>query len=232
MTDAEEILEAALAHVVFDGWSEATYQAALKDTDVDAATGKALFPRGALDLAIAFHKQGDAEMKDRLTRENLLSMRFRDRVAAGVRYRIEAADAHKEAVRRGTTLFSLPQYAPEGAKLVWGTADTIWDTLGDTSEDYNWYTKRATLSAVYSATVLYWLGDNSSDQSPTWEFLDRRIENVMQFEQFKSQVKGNPIASKFLAGPEWFLSRIRKPVKMPDPDLPGRWNPTPPNSDA
>ena len=107
--------------------------------------------------------------------------------------RIEIAGEHKEAVRRGTTLFALPHMAAEGAKLIWGTADAIWTALGDTSQDANWYTKRLTLSGVYSAVVLYWLGDDSLDMQATDAFLERRIDNVMQFEKFKAQARQNPV---------------------------------------
>ena len=228
MSDLDKLLDAALSHVVFDGWSEAAFEDALADCGMDRATGKALCPRGAIDLAVAFHKRGDAAMVARLKRENLLSMKFRERVAAGVRYRLEEVAAHKEAVRRGTALFALPQNAAQGTKLIWGTADAIWTALGDTSQDYNWYTKRATLSAVYGSTVLFWLGDTSPDHHDTWEFLDRRIENVMQFEQVKAQVRANPVASKLMTVPNMFLSKIRAPMKMPDPDLPGMMTPKTP----
>lgn len=232
MSDKEILLDAALTHVAFDGWTDATFRAAVAESGLDMAVARSICPRGALDLAIAFHKRGDDQMVSRLKRENLLSMRFRDRVAAGVKFRLEAVAEHKEAVRRGSTLFSLPQHAAEGAKLIWGTADKIWEALGDRSEDYNWYTKRATLSAVYGSTVLFWLGDTSPDHEATQEFLDRRIENVMQFEQLKSQINNNPLASKLLAGPNWLLSQIRKPATMPDPDLPGHWSMATPPKEA
>ncbi len=215
------LLDAALDHVVFDGWSDDAFDSAVRDVAVDPAVASSLYPRKGFDLAVAFHKRGDAEMIDRLNAANLMTMRFRDRVAAGVKYRLEVAADHKEAVRRGSALFSLPQNAAMGAKLVWGTADAIWTTLGDSSEDVNWYTKRATLSAVYGSVVLFWLGDTSEDHEATWAFLDRRIDNVMQFEKFKAQVNDNPMAQKLLAGPNWFLSKIRAPSRMPDPNLPG-----------
>ncbi len=217
----DQLIDAALDNVAFDGWSDATFDAVLSDTGIDRATAEAIFPQRGLDLAIAFHKRGDAEMKARLKRENLISMRFRDRVAAGVRYRLEAVEDHKEAVRRGTTLFALPQNASYGAKLIWGTSDAIWTALGDTSTDHNWYTKRATLSAVYGSTVLFWLGDSSEGHVDTWNFLDRRIENVMQFEKVKAQVNNHPIASRLMTGPNWLLSKLKAPIQMPDPDLPG-----------
>lgn len=221
----DKLLDAALMGVAFDGWSDATFDAAIQDVGCDRTTAEALFPRKGLDLAIAFHARGDAQMVDRLKREDLLSMRFRDRVSAGVRYRLEAVGAEKEAVRRGSTLFSLPQNAAHGAKLIWGTADAIWTAIGDTSTDHNWYTKRATLSAVYGSTVLFWLGDTSEDHADTWEFLDRRIENVMQFEKVKAQVNSNPLASKLMSGPNWLLSKLHAPSQMRDAGLPGSFKP-------
>lgn len=216
---ADRLLEAALMHVAFDGWTDATFRAAVADSGVDAALAKALYPRGGLDLAIAYHRRGDDLMREALAKADLAAMRFRDRVAHAVRLRIEAVE-DREAVRRGTTLFALPLHAAEGARLIWGTADAIWDALGDTSRDLNWYTKRATLSGVYSSTVLYWLGDDSPDHQATWDFLDRRIEDVMRFEKVKAQLRENPLSKAILSGPLKFMENIRKPV-VPD-DLPGR----------
>lgn len=217
------LLDAALVHVPFDGWSEATFRAAAADADVEMSMARAVCPRGAVDLALAYHTRGDAAMIARMKSDDMPE-RFRDKVAAAVRFRIEAVTS-KEAVRRGTTLFALPMHAADGAKAIWGTADKIWDTLGDTSDDVNWYTKRATLSGVYSATVLYWLGDDSVDNQATWEFLDRRIEDVMRIEKVKAQVRENKALSTLFAGPNWVLSKVRAPMKVPDIDLPGTWGP-------
>lgn len=222
LPEKDRLLDAALNNVIFDGWSETAFKAAIEETGVEREVATALFPRGALDMAIAFHLRGDAEMKARMASENLSTMRYSERVAAAIRYRLEAVADHKEAVRRGTTLFALPQHAAIGSRLIWGTADAIWTALGDTSNDYNWYTKRATLSGVYGATVLFWLGDTSEGDAASWEFLDRRIENVMQFEKFKASVNANPVASKLMAGPNWLLSQIKPPSHFGMSDLPGR----------
>jgi ubiquinone biosynthesis protein COQ9 len=211
------ILNAALPHAAFDGWSEVTLQAALADSGVAPALGRALYPRGGVDLAVAYHLRGDLAMKAAISATDLAAYRFRDRIALAVKLRLEAAD--KELVRRGSALFSLPNHAGEGVKLIWGTADAIWTALGDTSTDLNWYTKRATLSAVYTATVIYWLGDLSEDHAETWAFLDRRIENVMQFEKTKAALRDNPLAKALLRGPMKILESIHAPQGAQD--LPG-----------
>ena len=213
------LLDAALMHVVFDGWSEATFEAAVSESGLEPTLARALCPRGATDLALAYHRRGDQMMLARLADEDLSGLRFRDKIAAMVRFRLEASE-DKEAVRRGVTLFAMPQHAAEGVKAIWGTCDAIWTALGDTSDDLNWYSKRATLSGVYSTTVLYWLGDDSPGHQATWEFLDRRIDNVMQFEKVKAGLRKNPLLKPLLAGPEWLSSQIKRPAERDD--LPGR----------
>ena len=223
MTDPKtRLLDAILLHVPFDGWSETSFQAATLESEFDQTVAKAVCPRGAVDLAVAYHQRGDAQMLEKLQDEDLSRFRFRDRIARAVQLRLTSG-VDKEAVRRGTTLFALPQYAPDGAKLIWGTCDQIWEALGDSSDDINWYTKRATLSGVYSATVLYWLGDNSEGHEATWSFLDRRIDNVMQIEKIKAQVRKSPTLSALLAGPNWVFGQIKAPARFPKVDLPGSW---------
>ncbi|MEM9581016.1 MAG: COQ9 family protein [Pseudomonadota bacterium] len=218
----DRLLDAALVHVAFDGWTETTFRAAVQDAGIEAALARSICPRGAVDLAVAYHERGDAAMRQRATSEDLSMLRYSEKIAALVRFRLEAAD-DKEAVRRGTTLFALPHHAVDGARLIWGTADAIWDTLGDSSRDINWYSKRATLSGVYSATVLFWLGDSSPNHEDTWAFLDRRIADVMQFEKVKAQVNGSPLLKPLLAGPKWAMSFVKAPDPLPRGELPGNW---------
>ena len=218
----DQLLDAILAHVPFDGWSDTAFRAAVSETGIAPAVARGVCPRGAVDLALAYHARGDRDMVRRLNLADLSQMRFRDRIVAAVRFRLEAVE-DKEAVRRGAALFALPQHAADGAKAVWSTVDLIWSTLGDSSTDVNWYTKRATLAGVYSATVLYWLGDDSIDNQRTWRFLDRRVEDVMQIEKLKAKVNDSKLLKPLMAGPNWILGRIRAPEAQPRSDLPGQW---------
>lgn len=216
MLDA--LLDAAKMHVPFDGWSPTTFDAAVADVGMNPAHAKTLCPRGAADLAVAYHLRGDAAMVAALAATDLTDMRFRDRVAHAIRLRL--ADADKEIVRRGSSLFALPHMAADGAKLIWGTADAIWVALGDTSTDVNWYTKRATLSAVYGSVVLFWLGDDGNGLD---DFIDRRIDNVMQFEKAKAQVNDSKVLRPLTGPLAKIMSMIKAPTRIPDIDLPGIW---------
>ena len=206
------VLDAALPHVAFDGWSDKTLRAAIADSGVDEGLAHLAFPRGAIDLALWFHDRADGELEALLKTGALEGMRIRDKVAFAVRKRLEQVAADREAVRRAVTLFALPIHAADGARAIWRTADIIWTGLGDTSDDANWYTKRAILSGVYSSTVLFWLGDSSEGFEDTWAFLDRRIEGVMQFEKLKAQVNQNPLGKLLMTGPN-MLSKMVKPPR-------------------
>lgn len=217
-----DLLQAALPNVAFDGWSPATFKAAIEATGIDPARARALCPRGAVDLAALFHTEGDRAMVEAMKGETRGSRRYSEWVAHALRVRLDVIE-DKEAVRRGTSLFALPHLAGDGARLLWGTADAIWTALGDTSDDVNWYTKRATLSGVWGAVVLFWLGDMSEGHVETDAFIDRRIADVMRFEKLKAQVNANPMLRP-LTGP---LGRLMGVVKAPrtgaDPRVPGMW---------
>jgi ubiquinone biosynthesis protein COQ9 len=215
------VLAAALAHVAFDGWTDRTLAYAVEDAGVDTGLSRLAFPRGGVDLALAYHYDCDRRLAERLASEDMLGLRFRDRIAHAIALRLEMIQGEREAVRRAASMFALPHHAPEGARAIWHTADTIWTALGDTSRDYNWYTKRATLSGVYSSALLYWLGDDSHDMEATRDFIRRRIDNVMQFEEVKAAVAKNPVAAALMKGPARLLDRIKAPGDSGDPDLPG-----------
>ena len=215
------LVDAAIIHVAFDGWTDDALHAACQDCGIDPNIARLHLPRGGLDLAVWSHKMGDDALRLAISETDLSGYKFREKITWCVRKRIEIAQ-DKESVRRATSLFALPQYAALGASLIWGTCNVIWSVLGDTSEDYNWYTKRATLSAVYGSTVLYWLGDDSVDDQDTWDYLDRRIADVMQFEKLKAQVRSNPSLSRLLSGPKWLLDRFKAP-QTKNMNRPGVW---------
>ena len=215
-----KLMLTALPNVAFDGWSNSTFVAACREADISERKARLFCPRGALDLAIAFHKWGDDQFETAFTKKKISELKVREKIRKAVELRIKLA-SDKEAVRRGVVLFALPLHAFEGSRLIWDTSDLIWELIGDNSEDYNWYSKRAILSAVYASTVLYWLGDNSEGSEETWHFLDRRIEDVMKFETAKVQLKTNKFTKELNGLAEKFLKTIKRPSRNIDPNLPG-----------
>ena len=187
----EAILEQALTLAQFDGWTESMLDSACqKAGHDDIMTWRRVFGTSPVDVIDYFTRKADESMIEELANAELDEMRIRDRIAHIVMTRLHQHTPHKEAVRRAIAHMMLPQHAPRSAKALARTMDEMWHLAGDNSTDFNFYTKRATLAKVYSATLFVWLNDESDTLEETDAFLRRRIENVMQFEKFKAKIKG------------------------------------------
>lgn len=183
------LLEAFPEHAARLGWTDAALKAAAEDVQLSEGEAQLACPRGAFDLFDAFADRADEAMLAALDDLDLAKMKIRERVKAAVQLRLEAQQPYKEAARAMTRALARPTRAPEAARLLWRTADRIWRALGDKSTDENFYSKRAILSGVLASTYARWFSDNTPDSAETWAFLDARIENVMQFEKLKAQLK-------------------------------------------
>jgi ubiquinone biosynthesis protein COQ9 len=183
----DRLADAVSAEAVFSGFSQAALAAASQSLSLPRGEAERLFPGGPLDVLAYVSERADARTIESLEKAGVERMKIRDRIRTAVRLRIETHGDAKEAVRRGLAQLALPLNAPLGLKLLYRTVDAIWYAAGDTSSDFNFYTKRATLAGVFSSTLFYWLNDRSEGSAATWEFLDRRIDDVMRFEKFKSR---------------------------------------------
>lgn len=181
---APEIANAA----VFDGWSAAALDAAADALGVDRAVARLAFPGRAAQMIAAWIASIDAAMEARFADGRLATMPVRDRIRALVQFRLDAVDGLEEALSRALAIEALPQNVAAALRRGWASADRMWRLAGDTATDYNHYTKRAILAAIYAATLAVFLEDRSEGKADTRNFLDRRIEGVMRFEKAKSKL--------------------------------------------
>ena len=186
----DEILLAALPHVPFDGWTHRAMRRGAQDAGYEAAAADRAFPYGAADMVAHYSDLADRRMTEELARRDIGKMKIRERIATAIRVRLEQAAPHKDAVRRALSVLALPPNAPAAMRALYRTVDAVWMAAGDTSTDWNFYTKRGLLAGVYGATVLCWLDDVSEGSAETWEFLDRRIADVMRVPQITGRVRG------------------------------------------
>jgi ubiquinone biosynthesis protein COQ9 len=187
--DRARLLNAILANAPFDGWSRSAFKVAAAATGLRAADVDRLFPGGALQMIALHSLLADQAMVAEMERRGVAQMKIRDRIRTAVRCRLEANAQHREAIRRALAMLASPRAGPLGMRLLYRTVDAMWYAAGDASTDFNFYTKRAILAGVYSSTLFYWLNDRSEGTADTWAFLDRRIEEVMRFEQVKARLR-------------------------------------------
>jgi ubiquinone biosynthesis protein COQ9 len=207
MSEKDAVLMAVLPEVPFEGWSLAALRSGARRAGISEAEALALFPRGAPDLVAAFSDWADRQMLERLALRPLESMKTSEKVAAAVMARLDALGGHREAARRALSVLALPQNAPLGLRLLYNTVDAIWYAAGDTSTDWNFYSKRALLAAVYAATQLYWFEDRSPGAEETRGFLERRLADVMALPKAGAELRN--LADR-LPNPFRFFTAMRR----------------------
>ncbi|MFY8075298.1 MAG: COQ9 family protein [Sphingorhabdus lacus] len=207
-------MRAALAPLIarnaaFDGWSYAAVESAAVELEIEPEVAALAFNGNAMRMVDAWIDSIDQELARRLTASRLNALKIRDRITILLATRLEIMNPDREALRRAMAIMAMPQNIVRGTKVGWRSADRMWRMAGDTASDFNHYTKRATLSAVYGSTLSVFVNDESPDFIDTRAFLDRRIENVMQFEKVKAQARARKEYAPSLSR---FIGRLRYPA--------------------
>ena len=196
-------------NAVFDGWTPQAVDSAAAQLGVDPVQARLAMPKTQAAMIDVYIQEVDRALEAYFTPERLSGLKIREKIRGLVWWRLEIMGPAREAVRRALAILAMPQNLPRAFKISWRTADQMWRIAGDTSTDFNHYTKRMTLGAVYGSTLLVWLDDQSEVWGDTSAFLDRRIDDVMKFEKFKAEWRGS---SDHLSISR-FLGRLRYPPR-------------------
>src|SRR6476469_2669300 len=197
-------------NAVFDGWTKAAVDSAATQLGIDPVQARLAMPKGQAGLIDCYIQEVDRGLSAWFTHERLAGMKIREKIRSLVWRRLEIMGPAREAVRPGLAILAMPQNVPLALRISWRTADLIWRIAGDTSTDFNNYTKRMTLGAVYGSTLLVWLDDQSEGWADTAAFLDRRIDDVMKSEKLKAEWRGSSERRLSLSR---FLGRLRYPPR-------------------
>ena len=197
-------------NAVFDGWTRAAVDSAATQLGIDPVQARLAMPKSQTGLIDLYLQEVDRALEGWFTPKRLEGLKIREMIRALIWRRLEIMGPAREAVRRGLAILAMPQNVPLALRISWRTADLMWRIAGDTSTDFNHYTKRMTLGAVYGSTLLVWLDDQSEGWQETSAFLDRRIDDVMRFEKWKAGWRGSADRRLSLSR---FLGRLRYPPR-------------------
>lgn len=204
-------LAPALArNAAFDGWGSAAIANAAMEMGVDEDLARLAFADGAADMIDCWFASVDADLERRCPPEVLAAMKIRARITHLLETRFAIVAPDREAQRRALAILAMPQNAPRAARLMWRAADHMWRLAGDDATDFNHYSKRMTLSAVYASSVAVFVDDESEDFADTRAFIARRIDNVMQIEKLKGGMRKR---RENLPSLSRFIGRLRYPAR-------------------
>ena len=183
----KKILKQALIDINTYGFNENMLIQAAENCNLSKGTLGRLFPEGIYELKEYFFNQTDIEMLKKINHIENKDIRIRDKIYNGVIIRLEIFQKNKDSIKH---IFVSESSTPiKSIKNLWNTADLIWRSAGDTSTDYNHYTKRLLLSWVYLSTLLCWFNDKSKNIEETKLFLNRRIDEVLKFGKTSATIK-------------------------------------------
>lgn len=182
------ILTSALQHVPTSGFTLQSLTLGAKENGyLDISTN--LFPKGPYDLVQFYLITQRLALKDRIQFHDPVGgggggqhqklgvgRKVRSLILARLQANVDAGIVPQWTHALG--LMSLAENIPASVKELGLLSDEMWFLAGDTSVDSSWYTKRASLSAVYAATEVFQTRDQSTEFRDTEEFLDRRLEEV------------------------------------------------------
>ena len=197
-------------NAVFDGWTVAAVDSAADGAGIERVQARLAFPKDAVGLIDFYGQAIDRGLEDAFPPERVAAMKIRARIRELLWTRLQLQAPAREAIRRALAILAMPQNLGAAARFSWRTADVMWRIAGDTATDYNHYTKRLTLSAVYGSTLLHWLNDESEGFADTAAFLDRRIDEVMRFEKWKAEWRAGSDRRPSLSR---FVARLRYPPR-------------------
>jgi len=209
--DAAAIIAAALVHIPFDGWTSEALVAGAAEAGFTADDVARLFPGGAVDAVVMHSALADAAMIEAFEAMADKPDRVHLMIREMILIRLDQVAAHKEAVRRGLTLLAVPANALASARALYATVDAMWRAAGQRDTDISFYTKRATLAAVYSATLLAWIADTSGERAVIEGFLDRRLQDVARIPKASAPIRSALNTGQRLAeGMFQIVGRVRR----------------------
>lgn len=177
----DHVLLATLPDVAENGWHWSSIEKAAQSCGLQDDMHGSLFPNGLVDAVAHFSDYIDRAMLKKLENIPTSALRSKDKVRAAILARYDILTPYKDATKATLAFWAMPNHVIQGQRVLWRSADRIWTWVGDTSTDYNRQTKRALLSSILMGTNMVWIGDDSENNIVTQAFLDRRLENVMEF---------------------------------------------------
>jgi len=195
-----ELLGASLKQVMRYGWSKEAVRAAAEELGRPSVVA-GLVKGGGAELVLhhvaVCNKQLNVWMKEEVARqkEDGGKVKVGKFVREAVVRRLSMNGEYVRADRwaEALALTAIPPHCEGALEGIQALCDDIWYHAGDISTDYNWYTKRITLAAVYGATEVFMLQDRSPNFEETWAFLDRRLSDL-QAAPSLAQVPGDVAA--------------------------------------
>jgi len=183
----KKVLNISKKFIVKNGWNENLFLKLSENSKYKIDELKVLFPNGYTALLEFYLNELNAEMILSSKKINLIRMKTHQRIKALIMLRLNNLQKEKDLFKKTYFILALPKHSKIAVMSLYKTVDEMWFLAGDISTDFNFYSKRAILASIYSATILYWINNNNLKQ--TTKFLDNQLAKVSKIPEIKNKIK-------------------------------------------
>ncbi len=192
-----KLVKSMLSHVPFDGWTWLALEQGASEVKFKKnntkhqrmETYKRLFDDVPIDFIEIFNQIIDETIEEKYISLEMKPERIPEKIKKIILMRLSCCLPYKEAIRSSLLITAFPKNSKKSFNILYKTINSIWRLAGDESTNFSFYTKRFSLGAVYTSTLLFWLNDNSLDQIDTGLFLNRRLLDISMIGKIKKPIK-------------------------------------------
>ena len=182
-----EILKFAKIFLSKKGLSKNTLESISKKYGLDANETELLFPEGNIDFIKFTLEQLNNELEEYCREIDLIRLPVHKRIKKVLLSKISLMNKNKVFYRSIFLNLLIPKKNFSLPSQLYNSVDQIWFIAGDSSTDFNFYTKRLILSVIYSRIMLFFFNNNNQEELEN--ILDESLRRVSKIPEIKSKFK-------------------------------------------
>ena len=146
-----------------------------------------LFPQGNIDLIKFALEQLNNDLEVYCRQIDLIRLPVHKRIRKILLSKISLMNKDKIFYRSIFLNLLIPKKNFSLSSQLYNSVDQLWFIAGDSSTDFNFYTKRLILSGIYSRVMLFFFNNNNQEELEN--ILDESLKRVSKIPEIKSKLK-------------------------------------------
>ena len=146
-----------------------------------------LFPQGNIDLIKFALEQLNNDLEVYCKQIDLIRLPIHKRIRKVLLSKISLMNKDKPFYRSIFLNLLIPKKNFSLSSQLYNSVDQLWFIAGDSSTDFNFYTKRLILSGIYSRVMLFFFNNNNQEELEN--ILDESLKRVSKIPEIKSKLK-------------------------------------------
>tara|TARA_B100001094_G_C17973867_1_gene691737 strand:+ start:285 stop:926 length:642 start_codon:yes stop_codon:yes gene_type:complete len=182
-----EFLKHSKFFVAEKGLSSNIFKNVAKQNGLNLIETELLFPEGVSDFVEFALEQLSIELEDYCKQIDLIRLPIHKRIRKVLLSKVYLMNKEKIFYKKIFINLLIPKKNLSLPLQLYKSVDQIWFIAGDSSVDFNFYTKRLILSGIYSRVMLFFFNNNS--QEALEKVLDSSLKKVTKIPELKSKFK-------------------------------------------